>query len=113
MPVTVTENTYDEVVVKSAKPVLLDLWAPWCGPCIAMEPRLRELEAAFDDQIIVAKINVDNEPGLTSRLGVMALPTLRILHNGRTQFEAVGAINQSKLAAAIGTALREKLTNEA
>ncbi len=113
MPVSVTEETYDDVVVKAEKLVLLDVWAPWCGPCLTMEPRLRELEAAFDGKIVLAKLNVDEEPGLTTRLGIMALPTVRVVQNGRTRFEAVGVVDQSKLATAIGAALQEEIISEA
>ncbi|HSX02194.1 MAG TPA: thioredoxin domain-containing protein [Candidatus Saccharimonadia bacterium] len=102
----VTKETYAQTVEKSAKPVLLDVWAPWCQPCRAIEPMIEELKVAFDDQLVVVKLNADDEPELAAQLGVMGLPTVRVLQGGQARFESVGSVDKAKLADAVGAAIR-------
>ena len=103
----VTKQTYAQLVEQSAKPVLLDVWASWCQPCRAIEPMIEELRVAFDDQLAVVKLNADEEPELASQLGVMGLPTVRVLKGGQPRFESVGSVDKAKLADAVGAAIRE------
>lgn len=106
MAIAVTENNYTETVEKSTKPVLLDVWAPWCQPCKAVEPMLAELEATYGDKFTVAKLNADDAPGLTSQLGVMSLPTVRIIQGGQITFESIGVPDRTKLTAAVSAAVK-------
>src|ERR1041385_5746116 len=96
-----TAANYRQVVENSSGPVLLDVWAPWCAPCRAMEPVLRELEADLGDRVTFAKLNADEYPDLISAIGVTGLPTLRMRVAGRAVYESVGAAAPSRLRGAV------------
>ena len=83
------DNFYDEVI-KSDKPVLLDFWAPWCGPCRMVGPVIDEIADERDD-IKVCKVNVDDEPSLAARFGVVSIPTLVVMRDGEVVKQAAGA----------------------
>lgn len=95
-PIVVTDNNYATEVENSPLPVLLDLWAPWCGPCRMMSPVIDQLAAELAGQIRVGKLNVDENPQTASRFRVQGIPTLLVLKNGREIDRLVGA--QSKEA---------------
>ena len=95
-PVVVTDANYVAQVENSPLPVLLDLWAPWCGPCRMMSPVIDQLAAELSGQIRVGKLNVDENPQTAARFRVQGIPTLLILKNGREVDQIVGA--QSKEA---------------
>jgi thioredoxin 1 len=80
--VTVTEQDYTDKVLKSALPVLVDFWATWCGPCKMAEPALDELSDQYTGKIVIAKVNVDENPGLTNKYGVMSIPTTVLFKGG-------------------------------
>jgi thioredoxin 1 len=101
MEVEVTEKNYQLVVEKSALPVLLDTWAPWCPPCRAIAPYIEELAKTYAGKLTVAKLNADEAPDLAQQLGVTGLPTLRILKAGKVMFETIGLSDRAKLQAAI------------
>ena len=88
--VTVTKDNYQEVVLNSEKTVLLDFWAPWCGPCRMVSPIVDEIAAERSD-IVVGKVNVDEEMALASQFQVMSIPTLVVLRGGQVVNKAVGA----------------------
>ncbi len=87
--VTVTGANFDEVVLHSDQTVLLDFWAPWCGPCRMLSPILEEISQERSD-IVVAKINVDEEMELAVRYGIVSIPTLIVMKNGMEMEKAVG-----------------------
>lgn len=75
----INKDNFETEVTNSATPVLIDFWAPWCGPCIAMTPTIEAIEKDFENKVKVVKINVDNDPELASKFGVRAIPTLVII----------------------------------
>jgi len=91
-----TEKTFEQEVLQSEKPVLVDFWAPWCGPCRMVVPIVEQIAEERDD-IVVSKINVDEEPGLAARYGVMTIPTLAVFKNGEIVNRSVGAKPKSEI----------------
>ena len=89
-PVTVTDATFASEVERSPVPVLLDMWAPWCGPCRMIAPVLEELSREMAGRVRVAKLNVDENPGTAARFNVMSIPTLLVLKGGREMERIVG-----------------------
>jgi thioredoxin 1 len=92
--VNITNANFKEEVLESDKKVLVDFWAPWCGPCRMVSPIVEEI-AAENSGIKVAKINIDEQPQLASQYGVMSIPTLMVFENGDIADKAVGARNKS------------------
>ena len=87
---TITSDNFDELVLRSDRPVLVDFWAPWCGPCRMVSPLVDEISDERDD-IVVGKVNVDEQGELAMRFGVMSIPTLLVFKNGELANKAVGA----------------------
>ena len=102
---TVTDSTFEAEVLKSDKPVLVDLWAAWCAPCRAMEPALEAVAKQYDGQITVAKLNVDENPELAQSLDVMSIPTMMMFKNGQPVNRLVGLSTQERLSGAVAAAL--------
>lgn len=99
--ITVTESNFDEVVLQSDVPVLVDFWAEWCGPCKALAPKITELATEYAGKAKIGKINVDENPNLTSRCGVSAFPTLLIYRDGDVKERIVGLRGKKELADAL------------
>jgi len=95
--INVTDDSFDNDVLKASGAVLVDFWAPWCGPCKQIAPLLEEVAAEMGDKITIAKIDIDENPNTPGKFGVRGIPTLSIFKDGNVQGTKVGAVNKGKL----------------
>ena len=93
----VNDVNFEKEVIKSDKPVLVDLWAPWCGPCVAMGPIVEELAEEYKDKIKVAKLNVDDSPKTATSHGVRSIPTLMLFKDGKLEDTLIGLVPKDRL----------------
>ena len=92
-----TDENFDKEVLKSDKPILVDFWAEWCGPCKQIGPTLEEISEEMADEIIVAKHNIDNEPNTPTKYGVRGIPTMLLFKDGELKATKVGATTKSNI----------------
>ncbi|MBI0154646.1 MULTISPECIES: thioredoxin TrxA [Gilliamella] len=99
--VSLSEATFDKTINESTKPVLVDFWAEWCGPCKMVAPILEEIAQEYGDKIIIAKLNVEQNPSIAPKFGIRGIPTLLIFKNGQLVATQVGALSKAQLKAFI------------
>ena len=104
MATTVTEQSFEEEVLQSEKPVIVDFWAEWCGPCHAVAPVLDRIVDERNGDLKLVKVNIDEQPALSQRFGVQSIPTMILFKNGEPAAAAIGAQPKPALEKALGLA---------
>jgi len=99
--VYLTDDSFEDEVVKAEGPVLVDYWADWCGPCKMIAPILDEIAEEYKDKVKIAKLNIDENPGTPPKYGIRGIPTLMLFKGGNVEATKVGAVSKSQLTAFI------------
>jgi len=105
MALEITDANFEELVLKSDKPVLVDFWAEWCGPCRMVGPVVEEIAKEYDGKAVVGKVNVDNNPGISMKYGIRNIPALLYFKGGEIVDKQIGAVPKSVLAGKLDTQL--------
>lgn len=101
----VTDASFEADVIGSSKPVVVDFWAEWCGPCKQISPALEEIAAEMGEQVQIAKINIDENPGVPGKYGVRGIPTLLLFQDGQVVAQKVGAMPKSQIVSWINESI--------
>jgi len=104
-PVEIEEAKFEEAVLKAETPVLVDFWAPWCGPCRMVAPVVEELAEDYDGKVNFVKINVDDSPKIASQYGIMSIPTLMVFKDGKPVTNIIGFRPKDELKKSLDEAL--------
>jgi thioredoxin 1 len=103
--IEVTDSNFEEIVIKSDKPVLVDFWAEWCGPCRIIAPIVKEIGEEYSGKVVIAKLDVDSNPGVSNKFGIRNIPTMLFFKNGQIVDKQVGAVPKSTLVNKINALL--------
>jgi thioredoxin len=106
-PVTITTSNFEHDVLQTPGPVLIDFWAPWCGPCRLVGPVVEEIATQYAGRLTVGKLNVDEHPAVPQRYGITGIPALVFFHEGQVRDTVVGAVPQPVLTARVDEVLRQ------
>lgn len=101
----ITKDNFEQTVTKSAQPVLVDFWADWCMPCHMLSPTVDEVARSYDGKIAVGKINIDDQPELAQKFGVMSIPTLILFKEGNISNKSIGVVGKDKITKMIDSVL--------
>ena len=104
MSTTVTESSFEQEVLQSDKPVIVDFWAEWCGPCHAVAPVLDKIAEERSDELRLVKVNIDEEPSLAQKYGIVSIPTIVLFKNGEPSAAAIGAQPKPAIERSLGLA---------
>ena len=105
MALEVTDGNFEELVLKSDQPVIIDFWAEWCGPCRMVGPIVEEVGVDYDGKALVGKVDVDNNPGITAKYGIRNIPTILFFKGGEVADKQVGAVPKSTIVAKLDALL--------
>jgi thioredoxin 1 len=103
--VHISDESFEEEVLQSERPVLIDYWAEWCGPCKMIAPVLDEIAAEYSDRLKVVKLNIDDNPQTPPKYGIRGIPTLMVFKNGQVEATKVGAVSKAQLTAFLDDSL--------
>ena len=103
--VHISDESFEEEVLQSEQPVLIDYWAEWCGPCKMIAPVLEEIATEYSDRLKVVKLNIDDNPQTPPRYGIRGIPTLMVFKNGQVEATKVGAVSKAQLTAFLDDSL--------
>ncbi len=92
-----SEQDFDEKVLTSDQPVLVEFWAEWCGPCHVIAPTIEEVAAEYKDKVIVGKLNIDHDPGIAARYGIRSIPSILLFKDGQVSDQLVGAVPKAQI----------------
>ncbi len=105
MALEITDANFEEVVMNADKPVVVDFWAEWCGPCRMVGPVIDEMHTEYEGKAIIGKVNVDNNPGVSAKFGVRNIPTILFIKNGEVADKSVGAVPKGQLTSKLDAIL--------
>ncbi len=97
MTIELNDDNFDEIVLKSQKPVMVDFWAEWCGPCRMVNPIVNEIAKEYKEKAVIGKLNVDSNPEVSAKYGIRSIPTILFFKNGEIANKQVGAVPKSNL----------------